>query len=465
MPKLADLLRRDFNAGIMAAAASAFFGGCEKIIEDIRNRPVRRNITAPEAADDIATYKAAVTAMKALPASDPRQWNNQANIHQNSCPHGNWFFLPWHRIYLSFFEQICRELTSKPKFALPYWNWAANPSIPAAFWPTGTPLYHPRSATAASVADNSMTGPAILQSILGETNFQTFASLQASAPRGGTGGGYGRLEQTPHNYVHGFVGGEMGTYQSPRDPVFWAHHNMIELCWVDWNIYRGNQNTNDAGWMNWEFADFVDGKGNPAKVTTAVSLLFPLISYRYDADVAGAPKAALEPAEHERISKLVRQGAPSVLEFDKRFEIVRDARAGVGKPGLFSLKMDPAVVAGMSGTQKLLLSVDGVTGPASPDFFVRVFIGGKQPPADLSIDNPGYAGSFAFFGDAHGGHGENHKLKFVVDVSAAARRLQQEGALLKNGALDVYLVPVPFPGRDLQVRDFSLGRLELGTTK
>ena len=181
--------------------------------------------------------------------------------------------------------------------------------------------------------------------------------------------------------------------------------------------------------------------------------------------MAGAPKAALEPAEHERISKLVRQGAPSVLEFDKRFEIVRDARAGVGKPGLFSLKMDPAVVAGMSGTQKLLLSVDGVTGPASPDFFVRVFIGGKQPPADLSIDNPGYAGSFAFFGDAHGGHGENHKLKFVVDVSAAARRLQQEGALLKNGALDVYLVPVPFPGRDLQVRDFSLGRLELGTTK
>ena len=45
------------------------------------------------------------------------------------------------------------------------------------------------------------------------------------------------------------------------------------------------------------------------------------------------------------------------------------------------------------------------------------------------------------------------------------RVFTEEGALLKNGALDVYLVPVPFPGRDLQVRDFSLGRLELGTTK
>ncbi len=467
MSKIAELLRRDFNKGLLVAATSAFFGGCEKILDDIANRPIRRNITSAEAADDIATYKNAVTAMKALPATDPRHWNNQANIHQNSCPHGNWFFLPWHRIYLSFFEQICRELTSKPKFALPYWNWGLSPSIPAPFWPSGTPLYNPRGATATSMADASLTGPAVLQSILAETNFQMFASLQSTAPRGGTGGGYGRLEQTPHNYVHGFVGGEMGTYQSPRDPVFWSHHNMIELCWVDWNIYRGNQNTNDTSWMNWEFSEFFDAKGNPTKMTTAVSLLLPLLSYRYDADVAGTPKQALQKAEHERISKLVRQGAPSKLEFENRFEIARDARAVVGKPEAFAIKVDSSALGSMlepSGSKRLLLSVDGVTGPASPDFFVRVFLG-NQPPTDLNINNPAYAGSFAFFGDAHGGHGENHKLQFLVDVSEAARRMQQQGALLKNGALNVFLVPVAFPGQDLKVREFSLGRLVLSNIK
>src|SRR5690242_10282292 len=55
----------------------------------------------------LVTYRAAVAAMKALPANDPRNWLKQADIHKNFCPHGNWFFLPWHRAYLVAFERIC----------------------------------------------------------------------------------------------------------------------------------------------------------------------------------------------------------------------------------------------------------------------------------------------------------------------------------------------------------------------
>lgn len=459
--------RRDFGKGLLGAGASVFFGGCERILDKIRNRPVRRNVTSAEAADDIATYKGAVTAMKALSPSDARQWLKQANIHQNFCPHGNWFFLPWHRVYLWFFEEICRELTSKPKFALPYWNWTLSPSIPSAFWPAGSPLYSPRTATAASVASSGNIGPAVLQNILGQTDFQLFASLQSTAPRGGTGGGYGSLEATPHNYIHGFVGGEMGTFQSPRDPVFWAHHNMIELCWVDWNIYRGNPNTNDSAWMNWEFSEFFDRSGNPAKMTIGASMLLPLVSYRYDADVAGAPKAAVGEEEHKRLSKMVSEGAPSRLEFAQRFEVAKETRIGVAKPESFSIKVDPNLlrpILEQRGRQKLLLTVDGMTGPARPDFFVRVFLGTK-PPSTLDIQDPAYAGSFAFFGGEHAGHGSDHRLKYVVELSDTARILQQQGAMESQGAVQVYLAPVPFEGRELQSRDFSIGRMELGLTK
>src|SRR5688500_14408928 len=48
----------------------------------------------------IVSYRQAVSAMRALPSSDPRNWTRQAQIHLNFCPHGNWFFLPWHRAYL-----------------------------------------------------------------------------------------------------------------------------------------------------------------------------------------------------------------------------------------------------------------------------------------------------------------------------------------------------------------------------
>ena len=79
----------------------------------------------------LVSYRTAINAMKALPQSDPRNWTRQAQIHQGNntvrCPHGNWYFLPWHRAYLLAFERICRQLSGNPSFALPYWDWTANP--------------------------------------------------------------------------------------------------------------------------------------------------------------------------------------------------------------------------------------------------------------------------------------------------------------------------------------------------
>ena len=136
-----------------------------------------------------------------------------------------------------------------------------------------------------------MVGSATITNILSQTNFFLFASDQATTQR--QNAGYGMLEGTPHNYIHGFVGGEMGTYMSPLDSIFWCHHNMVECLWVDWNLNKGNANTNDPAWSNFTFNDFVDADGNPVPIQVATTLLFPLLSYQFE---PCAPGMAVAPA-------------------------------------------------------------------------------------------------------------------------------------------------------------------------
>ena len=79
----------------------------------------------------LESYARAVRAMLALPPEDPRNWYRIAMVHTLDCPHGNWWLLPWHRGYLGWFEQICRELSGDPQFALPYWDWTAEQRVPS----------------------------------------------------------------------------------------------------------------------------------------------------------------------------------------------------------------------------------------------------------------------------------------------------------------------------------------------
>src|SRR5690349_14864997 len=173
--------RRDFLKGLGLTSLALATGACESCYNKIKNRPTRRNIANLAANDPIIqTYKDAVTAMKALPASDGRNWTKQAEIHNNHCTHGNWWFLPWHRAYLFNFEAICRKLTGNNDFALPYWNWTTTPSIPAPFWGAGNPLLNStRFATQSSTVNSSVCGASnITTNVLAETNFLLFASAQ-----------------------------------------------------------------------------------------------------------------------------------------------------------------------------------------------------------------------------------------------------------------------------------------------
>ena len=162
-------------------------------------------------------------------------------------------------------------------FALPYWDWSTSPIIPAAYWEAGSQLNHARSATASSVADPGSVSPSTLTPILNDANFLTFASGAIAATAGQrTGAVQGPLESSPHNHIHNFVGGDMSSFMSPLDPIFWAHHGMIDRCWVDWNIVRNHANTSDSAWSDRKFTEFCDENGNPVEISVISTVLMPI---------------------------------------------------------------------------------------------------------------------------------------------------------------------------------------------
>jgi tyrosinase len=154
----------------------------------------------------------------------------QAQIHFNKCSHPNWWLLPWHRWYLFRFEMICRKLTGNANFALPYWNWAENPAVPGVFYASGD-ILNDRTKTlpqGTPISAEFVAHP-VLEAILSEPNFQIFGSSAATSQLDRVRAG--PLEATPHNNVHNIIGGDMATFMSPLDPIFWTHHSMLDYCW------------------------------------------------------------------------------------------------------------------------------------------------------------------------------------------------------------------------------------------
>jgi tyrosinase len=129
--------RRDFiaatGAAVIAMSSASCLNAQGPVVTPKSARYRRFNISDRAAEKHLKSYETAITAMLALPPSDPRNWYRHALIHTLDCPHGNWWFLPWHRGYTGWLETICRELSGDPGFALPYWDWTESPKLPDSF--------------------------------------------------------------------------------------------------------------------------------------------------------------------------------------------------------------------------------------------------------------------------------------------------------------------------------------------
>ncbi len=232
----------DRRAFLVAGGSSLALLGPDAALRAQGAVVTRRSIRGMSASDpDLAAMRRAVAAMKRLPQSDARNWIRFADIHRNFCPHANWYFLPWHRAYIRAFEGICRELSGKPDFALPYWNWTADRQFPAAFASgdrDSNPLFHPRPGLANGLRlTDDMVGPAVMSAIMSSPDFEAFGSTRprgqnsAAASWQRRAGAATALEFNPHNGVHQAIGGNMSVIAlSARDPIFFLHHANVDRC-------------------------------------------------------------------------------------------------------------------------------------------------------------------------------------------------------------------------------------------
>lgn len=393
----------------------------------------RRNVMDAAAKPDLDIYAAAVATMRTLPAADKRNWTNQARIHNDHCPHGNWYFLPWHRAYLAAFENIIRDVAQKPEFALPYWNWTTQPTLPPAFW-QGSLNDTTRTIGPNDQMSANYVGAAVINGqVLNQTNYQAFGSYMPSGQNNLDAAkwqrafrSYGALEQTPHNYVHGRIGGNMGNYMSPLDPIFWLHHCNVDRLWVVWRNMGRVDETNSL-WLDFSFPNnFYLPNGTPISPVVRNQRSTETLGYVYDdsksANFAVAQNAAVGISPLS--GKVLEQTGPIA--------------AATGKPGTGRFKPAGRLTAAATPGNGLYLICQGVTPPDEPSVGLRVFVETADATAGTSLDAPGYIGSVAFFGrHNHSGQGDG-TVEFVLDASAKASALN----LSPGKATSVTIVPV-----------------------
>lgn len=447
------LNRRAFFAGAGALGVGMF--GTLRVSVGQGAVGMRRSVRGMDLNDpDLVAYRRAVARMKAMPASDPRNWIRFADIHRNFCPHGNWYLLPWHRAYLVALENIVRDLADKPDFALPYWDWSADRRLPSAFAagsPRTNPLNHARPGMPrTAVLPDDMVGPQVMTRILASPDFEAFGSTR---PRGqnGTGAQWQRrvgakteLEFNPHDGVHGTIGGDMAQVAlASRDPIFYLHHANVDRIWAVWNA-RGNANTPEAMWRNFAFnRNFIEPDGSPWNVAVANLQSPAALGYRYDTDdgpfaadvdFAGEAAAASDPlgtslrayrqladSTAARANGALRRVGPPggggfyVAATDNDRAAAHERAIGIsvplGRP--LSKVVRPAPLPSPSAAgrrrdrQRVFAVLRDIEAPTEPSTRVRVFVNRDGVDAAAGAADPHYVTCLSFFGAGHGAHDTN----------------------------------------------------------
>jgi tyrosinase len=505
-------------------------------------KSVRKNVweLGGDWADPILWYARGVAAMKARPLAEPTSWRfygaihgfdkplwrqlgylsssdpmpSNAAVHRfwKQCQHGSWFFLPWHRGYVLAFEANIREAVIKlhgpADWALPYWNYFKPNQfkLPPAFaspnWPNGNgdnPLfvqqrYGPHSdgnvyVPVDKINLNAMTDPDFTGVASGGS--RGFGGVDTGFEHGGPK--HGRIEQQPHDAVHGLVGG--GDPQNPLlpglmsdpdtaglDPIFWLHHANIDRLWEVWRQNPATHvNPTEPNWIKGPgsigervFSMPMPG-GNPWDYAPDDMTDLGKLGYVYD-DLSPAA-APVQPGE-----RLLRLGASAAavkamegvaaVASEKNVELVGASRGSLrvtGSEARTSVQLDRgmrrkvsaslAAAAEAVAPDRVFLNLENVRGLADSTVF-QVYVG--LPEGANPVDHPErLAGSVALFGvrkasladGEHAGQG----LTFALEITNIVDALHLNNALDVD-ALDVRILPVqPVP----EVAQVSIGRISI----
>ncbi len=495
--------RRTFLA-MVAASATVSAWPFRSAFGQAPAKYLRRNLTSPTFPPQVlASYAKAVTAMLQLPPTDPRNWYRNAFVHTLDCPHGNWWFLPWHRGYTGWFEEICRELSGDPNFALPFWDWTALPRLPqqffdidvfnpaksslyissynafysefsnpmSAFWKSFSPAqlqqmslrgYNSINDVWAQVQSNPMFFPPAQARALtpSQPNFdavtQKAVSIQtiqaALAPRDFLSFGskkatyhsqmigFSILEGQPHNNVHNNVGGFMQDFLSPVDPIFFLHHANIDRLWDVWTRKQLQQHLPTL----------------PAGADLPPWAREPFLFYR---DAKGNPVLKNKAGDYATIdgfdyayekgsgeSQVLVSSALLRTQPSQHFQgTVVNHLLSTNASALGQIAVSQGLIeAATAATQapEIFASITLQSPPHTHGVRFNVFLNAPRDAKDLTPASPNYVTTIEFFGLHH--HSE--PATFTVPLSATLKTLAEQHSLTANEPLRIEVVEQGLPG-------------------
>jgi len=403
----------------------------------------------------IYAYARGISVMQQRATTDPTSWDYQAAVHgmtpdpldgfRSQCQHNSWFFGSWHRMYLYWFEQMVRAAIqdlpdvddeTKRTWALPYWNYS-NPDesdnsrrkLPKAFLDLTLPD---------GITPNPLRDPTRFMNDGSAMPAQAVRLAQALAPAtfagpGGFAGGKagfnhffedpnaaaGPLEQTPHNVVHGQVGGNMGGFDTAGlDPIFWLHHANIDRLWDVWLGQPGRANSTEAAWLTGLTFKFHDENAAP-QTQRSKDVADQQLDYVYeDFSVPGPDQEAAIVGPEQPTSPPELVGAteePLALTGD-----IVTTSFGISPPE------GPLAAAG-AAPSRVFLDLADITSSDRPGVTYGVYV--NVPDGDPATDDEHYVGNAAFFGiEERGRPDSDHAgMRLIYDITDLYNRLNAAG--------------------------------------
>lgn len=461
---MSNVSRRSFIAGVSTVPFAIWF---EKncLAQPPRVRP---NVMSPQGQQMLNTYSTAVQMMMSTPERSPLGWLFQWYTHgvrgdrtkaaeiarvyptpsaQRTLAQQTWdtcqahrptdvedFFLPWHRMYLFFFERIIQRVSNNQNFALPYWDYTnsaspSGPRLPNRFINpanASNPLFRQNRRAAVNA------GNPIDQNSPGSLNLNSLAQCSYSSS-GAVQGFNMNLDFNLHGTIHVLIGNNQGMGSVPwaaNDPIFWLHHCNIDRLWAAWNA-GGRNNPNTGAWLNKTFV-FADENGVRVVARVRDFRNINPLRYRYEAlpPVPACPPGRLglgAPRVRARVSTPVELGTGPT-----RAQLAAPAGAATGDL--------PARVRNL-GNRRLFLVIRRLRAQAIPGTVFNVFL---ELPGDTSgsAAEANKIGTIHFFDSVgHSGHGPataNAQQRFFsFDITDLARRLLAEGRLTATPTLTI----------------------------
>lgn len=226
------------------------------------NFTLRKNVNSLTA-EELTAFRKAFSLLQRLPKADNRSFSHFAGMHgfpDQACWHeprdiDGWpqvhLFLPWHRAYLYHLEKALQDQV--PGVTIPYWDWRTEPGIPENIPPAfadANVADQPNPLYSFHIDYQESGFDFVTQRDPGQSDdaphLPSSSEVDRVAHRFNHFEDFSERLRNIHNGVHLWVGGTMSSQDfAAFDPIFWAHHCMVDKLWWEWQKRFGIENVPD----------------------------------------------------------------------------------------------------------------------------------------------------------------------------------------------------------------------------